>query len=48
MEIISMFVVFILIFHISSFLVILLQGQIQRVSEGLQLSSGQIKYLNIA
>lgn len=43
-----MFLVFILMFHNASFLLILLQGQIQRASEGLQLSSGQINYLNIA
>lgn len=48
LEILSMFIVFILIFHNASFLLILLQDQIQRASEGFQLPSGQIKYLNIA
>lgn len=48
LELISVFVVSILIFHSASFLLILFQGQIQRASEGFQLPSGQIKYLSIA
>lgn len=47
LEIILMFVILILVFNNASFLLVLLQGQIQRASYALQLSSGQIKYLSI-
>lgn len=44
---ILMFIVCILIFH-CNFLLLLLQGEIQRAPESFQLLSGQVKYINPA